>query len=206
MRYDAVTGVFEQAPGAAATATDLVAIWGSGRDDVWIGGGRTVLHWNGAGFELPSYGGFVVHDVGGGGANDVWIVGLGLAHFDGRVWTARDLPPTSSGDDGDGVPVVWENGAGEVYLGINGSLGGTVWWLDGASWTQLDFARHGAVERLFGAGPRNLWSSGYFLDRHFTAGQRDDGALDQFGEVRYWGESPSHMWAAGNGSVLRRVR
>jgi hypothetical protein len=80
----------------AKSRTELLAgfaaLWGSGPDDIWVGGqGPTtsLWHWDGAVLsEVPSDAIAHVEGMWGSGADDVWAVGEqgALAHWDGVVW------------------------------------------------------------------------------------------------------------------------
>jgi hypothetical protein len=60
------------------------AIWGSGRDDVWLVGGSpgngdesTVFHWDGTSVTQSDVYALGSQAIGGSGPNDVWVVGGG---------------------------------------------------------------------------------------------------------------------------------
>ena len=59
-----------------------------------MGEGGTLLHFDGVAWSLVNEG-FQedLRDVGGSGADDVWVVGSGalISHFDGAVWQDRGV-------------------------------------------------------------------------------------------------------------------
>lgn len=200
------------APLPAPNADDrLSGLWGSGPDNVWIAGGHTLLRWNGTAFESPDYGGFVVGDVAGTGADDVWVVGDKMAHLHGGVWTLGDVPATDAAPPFD-TPAfasdVWANGPDEIFVGTKRNNAQFVWRGDGTNaataWSMLTSGTNGYGFDLFGAGYGDLWSMGPYISFHW------DGYAVNFTDVltdwdaRYWGTAPTRMWAASAGAVLHR--
>jgi hypothetical protein len=205
-----VTGSFAALP-APDASDNLSGLWGSGPDNVWIAGRHTLLRWNGAAFEVPDYGGFEVGDVAGIGPDDVWVVGGKVAHLRGGVWTVADVPTTDAAPPFD-TPAfasdVWANGPDEVFIGTKRNNAQLVWRGDGtnapSAWTMLTSSTNGYANDLFGAGYGDLWSTGPYTSFHW------DGYEINFTDVvtdwyaRYWGTSPTRMWAASAGGVLHR--
>jgi hypothetical protein len=70
----------------------LLSIWGTGPDDVWFAGGRSIVHFDGARFALHDHGiaGASFTAVHGTAANDVWFAGGNvLLHYDGITFENR---------------------------------------------------------------------------------------------------------------------
>jgi len=122
------------------TAANLMSAWALGTADVYVGGGGTLIHYDGIGWtshSVPS--GFLptseVATIWGDGANDLWIAGYfaasgAVARFDGSQWTAQAIPPTSVG-------ALWGRGPDDLYVSGNGFTGTYLGHFDGASWTQI---------------------------------------------------------------------
>lgn len=115
------------------------AVWGTGPDDVWIGGDREVGHWDGTSWKidsdpLPDPGEVV--SITGTAGDDVYLVAVEyigisgsiieighLTHFDGAVWTSvAELP---------GVHDAWAAGPEAVFLAGNA---GTTYRYQGSLW------------------------------------------------------------------------
>ncbi len=91
---------------------NLIGVWGSSRDDVWIvGGGDVRLHWDGTGWTREGGTGSILQaytDITGTSANDVWVSGTRgrVLHYDGSGWmrrgpsTGRDLAAVFLGPGG----------------------------------------------------------------------------------------------------------
>ncbi len=120
----------------AATGTygaDLVAIWGTGPNDVWAvgsqsGGGYQVdptgviVHWNGTTWSNVAIGTTsALSGIWGSGSNDVWAVGQKgtILHWNGSSWTVSASGVTRPLD------AVWGSGPGDVWV-VGGPHDGNV--------------------------------------------------------------------------------
>jgi hypothetical protein len=119
------------------TTAPLNAVWGSGPDDVYVGGGSSsavILHWDGTQWwdVSPAFSGGI-SEIWGSGPNDVYAVGfggVGLIHFDGSDWSSVSTPLTNpSSVEGSAANDVW----------ITGGSGGIAHW-DGSQWTDLSLS------------------------------------------------------------------
>ena len=112
------------------------AVWGTARDDVWVGGASGIWHFDGARWRRV-YDAASIDGLGGSGPHDVWAVGShdampDVLHFDGARWTSYfgRLPRnqqfhltgvTSTGHE------AWVVGEWGTVLHFNG-----IWWIEHA--------------------------------------------------------------------------
>jgi hypothetical protein len=113
--------------GPQPTPAGLLALWGSGPDDVWaVGEAMTILHWDGTTWTPttlptvdPALAESPLRAVWGSGPADVWAHGQVLLHFDGSVWST--------------VSTGWQGSVGSAnsYGGaVTGSGPDDVWTFD----------------------------------------------------------------------------
>jgi hypothetical protein len=172
----------------ANTTADLVAVWSSGPDDVWIAeSGSQVDHWDGFRWSPMQTGLVDTLSLAGNDAHDVWAVdSTSLAHYDGVQWyQGIDL--------GIGKAIsLWGAGNGEM-------------WSAGVSAER--YPGRGLILRQAGVGddqprglagtaPDNLWiSTQAGALQQFTGG----GTWNTVGAstfTRGWGTGPSDMYFA----------
>lgn len=116
-----------------------------------VGGGGTILHWNGTTGSVMSSG--TTEDLlaaWGSAADDVWAVGRSgvIAHWNGTAWSSVD----ADGQAWFGLDLraVWGSNRDDVWaVGINGAI---IHW-DGTRWTSAD---SGTIANLLG-----VWGSGH---------------------------------------------
>lgn len=141
-------------PLPAEAVQPLQAIWGSGPGDVWaVGGGGTILHYDGQRFSsVPS--GTVVNlmTVWGSGPQDVWAAGANtLLHWDGTSWRL----------DTSGPPVIWSElwGTGPRDIWAVGS--NKLLHYDGTAWSgALTSPFVPPLLSVFGTSPTNVFTVG----------------------------------------------
>jgi len=128
------------------------SISGSGRCDVWMVGGATILHWDCvelSSHHLPISGLTSVWSVA---PNDVWAVGAAnMAHWDGRSWAV--LPPPVAG----GLVGVSGTASDDVWVSGPTALAhydGTRWRDDSALVNRTIRPVHG---RVWAFSRTNVW-------------------------------------------------
>jgi hypothetical protein len=140
---------------ATGSSRDLLAIWGSASNDIWVAEQYgDLLHYTGSGWERVE-----VHilgdmnDVFGFAADDVWAVSrYGDAyHYDGVEWTQYDTP--SSGD----LLAVWGAAPDDVWA--VGDYGSVVHW-DGVEWTGEEISDYHNLRDVGGTGANDVWVVG----------------------------------------------
>jgi len=198
----------EAAPSSARQ--NNTGVWGTARDDVWVGGSlrsasasRTgvLSHWDGRTWSHPAGETYPpIWSVWGSGPRDLWAVTDrgGIWHRSATGWTASRTPTDWNG----ALMGIWGSGAGDIW-----AVGdrGIVVHGDGASWSEID---SGAGPRtlvgVWGSGPRDVWIVGSGgLIRHWDgrawAGTPSGAAADLFD---IWGSGPSDIWATGASGTL----
>jgi hypothetical protein len=153
----------------------VLAIAGSGADDVWVGGmDGLVARWDGQGFSRLDVSAVATHDgltdlchdqvniVGlwSPGRGQIWAVGHILPsrtgpalvlQYDGTSWTRHRLEAP------DGLSAVWGSGPRDVWVGGNSGL---LFHHDGGGWTRVDAGTDRYRNGLWGSGPRDVWAVG----------------------------------------------
>jgi hypothetical protein len=200
-----------------ADSPELNALFVLANDDVWVGSGTVLHHWNGSTWSdvtLPSAGSDLgyfagIYAVWASAPNDIWVArGLDLLHFDGAAWTAVSAPQF--------VP---ENNdeAGRLFTGVGGTTPNDVWvaaFAYGSPWGEqivyhYDGARLTEATRsrmLFGASA-SVWARAHddvwvttqpMLHWNGTLWQpapeavRSDGSMTPANPV--WGRSATDLW------------
>ena len=155
--------------GLQAPMSTLAAIWGTGPQDVWLGGKEGLCHWDGQAFTpfpLPSDpGSRAIYAIWGCDPRDVWAVGNLIWHWDGQTWSPNlDLDLRSSSKR-----AVWGTACNDVYLGQyrNGfpSMDAVYHWA-GEGWSLV--APYGGTS-LVGTGPHDIWATSPSKASRWTA-------------------------------------
>jgi hypothetical protein len=111
-----------------------------------VGGGGTILHYDGSGWSAVSSGtGANLTGMWGSGPNDVFAVGWGgtILHYDGSGWSV-----TSSGT-GVYFSDVWGSGPNDVFAVGDG---GTILHYDGSGWSAMSSATTVDLTSVWGSG------------------------------------------------------
>lgn len=180
----------------------MLDIWAFGPDDIFMVGGETLAHYDGAGWVLTNLpeqnpGIESVSGIWGAAPTDLWVVGSQstAAHYDGSSWQ-RFL---AAGTDN---TVVWGSGPDDVY--VAGSFDLAHW--DGAAWAELDAELFGLDgEGIWGFGPADVWiASGWGELAHFDGQSWTVSQLDFIAEASaLWGSAPDDLWGVGTpGGIL----
>jgi hypothetical protein len=196
----------------------LNAIWGSGRNDVWVVGERGVLHWDGSEWTPVSEGPGNGRAVWGSGPQDVWILSAGttgssyhygdeLWRWDGSTWSQEQGPfPRLTSICGAGPDDVWAVGEDGVTL-----------HRDSAGWSSISSGTTATLHSVHCTSPTDVWAVGWEdLKRRAGAIIHWDGSnwssmlqtmscgiapcFEEFWDV--WASGPNDVWVGG-GSMLR---
>jgi len=180
LHHDGVTWTRE------VIASQLNAVWGVDRDDVWatgfVGGLR---HWNGDAWSPVDT--IAPSALWGTGPDDVWAVGGGGAHhWDGDGWT-----PVPDG----GGSVIWGSGPDDIWT--IGGFGNFRHW-DGEVWTSSTPGVYEVYAGIWGSGRDDIWAvTGSGKLRHYdgTTWMTGDDLLGAAQGV--WGSAPDDVWVTG---------
>lgn len=124
----------------------LYGVWGAAADDVWaVGGGGTILHFDGQTFSLvPSGTVSNLTTVWGSAANDVWAAGANtLLHWNGTTWSLDTSGPPVSWSE------LWGTGPRDIWAVASSKL----LHYDGTAWS-------GALTSPFVPPLLSVWGSG----------------------------------------------
>jgi len=144
----------------------LLSVWGTGPDDMWVAGGRSVI--DGAPTVLHDRDGWTRVDAGVPGG-DLWAVfgfeggDVLFAGANGTIVRYRDGAFTPMATPRTGTIFgLWGTGPDDVWaVGDGGTAGAIVWHYDGASWTEpalpADVAR--TVFKVHGQRADDVWMS-----------------------------------------------
>jgi hypothetical protein len=213
LRWDGSVWAESSLP-ASLPVMELVAVWGSGPDDIWAGGNSvddvmTMLHWPGdsdAWNVVPTPPGFYLAALGGTGPADAWAVGDtatggGIMHWDGTSWTTTFSLP--SGDNGSGLLSVWASSASDAWaVGIAGAV---VHW-NGTTWTVVPTPVTSEpitnLEGVWASAPGDVWivdQNGDVWRGNAELGWKAIAAPIRGGDGDFgiWGSGASDVWVIG---------
>jgi len=151
--------------------TNLVNVWGSSANDVYIvstGEDGKILHYDGASWEyvglnvnIPS-----IRGIWGSSANDVYAVATqnkSVFHFDGVSWEMIEM-----GASNHRFKSIWGSSANDVYLGglysttsAGGNPSGAIFHYDGTSWEEVvRDDRWNYFKDMWGSSADNVYAVG----------------------------------------------
>jgi hypothetical protein len=185
----------------AISPTDLTSIWGSSRDDLWLGdssNGR-VFRWNGTTWSTGITQTVQVDDVWGVAGGPVYAGGIfGIARWSGTAWT--DISASGTADQAAGM---WGFGADDVWA--VGDFSTLAHW-NGADWTSTLPTNNDRFQEdhqsVWGTAPNDVWAVGDFGAISHWNGTA--WSQTQYGNFPYYpfltevhGSSATDIWVAG---------
>lgn len=198
-------------------ALSVRAVWGSARDDVWVGSRNGSLqHFDGRTFSsVPSPTQFCIRSLAGSGRSDVWAVATDLCpivgetfaegrsaeilHWDGTAWS-RVLSR-----NGELTAVTASAPDSAWAVGFLSTAGFIMKW-DGTSWQEVPPRLNHMPTALWSRGSDDVWmgSSRLGSGPHTPLFQHWDGTMWQQGSPQdtfwlcgVWSSGPSNVWALG---------
>lgn len=176
---------------------DLLAIHGTGDDDVWVVGREGyAARWDGSAWTRIDTGTTkVLTDVWATARDEVWLIGEeGVRRFDGRAIRRETGWP-----DGP-MNALWASGSSDVRIVANRE---TFQW-DGARWTTITVERSGRLTAVWGKGADRVWALGHndaeapgfamFDDDRWLFGAAPRRAFF----FSLWGREPDGLWAGAS--------
>jgi hypothetical protein len=183
--------------------TDLAAIWGTSRDDLWLGdtSNGQVHRWNGTRWSTTITQTVQVTDLWGSSTTDVLAAGIfGFSRWSGAAWTEITDPVVTK-------PVgLWGFSADDVWA--VGDFSTLAHW-DGTAWTDKLPVNNDNFEEdhesVWGAAPDDVWAVGSFgAISHWNGTGWSQVQVGTFPFhpflSRVHGSSPDNVWAVGRSS------
>jgi len=184
------------------------ALWGSGSEDVWVGGNSaasrtgTLSHWDGKTWTGAAGGPFpAIWNLWGAGPGDLWAVADGgsVLHHTSAGWTMHRAPA----DFRAALVGIWGSGGRDIW--VVGASGAVLHW-NGTAWSDVDagFESH-TLFGVWGSGPHDVWVVGdKGAIRHWdgnTWSTFPSGVAADLIDI--WGDGPSNVWVVGfAGTIL----
>lgn len=160
-------------PAEAQPVANLVSLWATASNDVWMGGdiiqpqvtqNGHLFHWDGTTIRAVDFGPFqgtrqFIMGIWASASNDVWVaggsaIGAKLSHYDGSAWTEIGIP-TAQGD----FTGVWGWCASSLWAISNGGI----WHYDGTIWSQSS-SKLAFLLAVSGTGSDDAWVSGTYTN------------------------------------------
>lgn len=126
----------------------------AGAKDLWIGGDNGLLvHGDGLKWKVvDSTMSLSVRGLWGMAQNDLWIVGGGVAHYDGTLVTKDPASAFTSG-----LHAVWGTRKDDVWAVGDG---GEIFHYDGSAWTPRDSPTRQNLRSVWASSPTDVWAVG----------------------------------------------
>jgi hypothetical protein len=184
--------------------SSLQAVWGSGPNDVFVGGGVDMLHYDGTTWTaLPSLSKYV-QAIWGSGPGDVYLVAgdnvVGeIDHYDGSAFQHVA--------SGAGLKGIWGSGPGDVFVVGFGANGDVIMHFDGTSWTSTFPSGIGtttlSLAAVWGSGPDDVFAVGWGGVLHYDGTSWSPFSFP-FSVQLYaaWGSSGHDVIAVGNAGAF----
>lgn len=184
----------------------LVAIGGSGPDDVWAvgpnyqGPSAVAAHWNGSAWSsFATDGAGPVWGMWEGKKDDVWAVGdFGTAvHWNGVGW----LSPSTTGTQAS-LNSVWGSGVDDTDIWATGA-NGTILHFDGTTWSPKLGMSSKTLYRLWGSSSTDVWAvgdGGTILRYNGSSWSASASGTDSI-LWDVWGSSSTDVYAVGNTAI-----
>ncbi len=189
---------------AAPTCNSLRLLWGSSVADVWIGGDKLFLYWDGQNLSAAplTVANTYVEALSGLGSSDVWAIASGgLLHYDGRNWStvatiSQDLSSVLVADPSHVF-------AAGYSFAKSSSLVLTFPENDAAHPTEHDFYTSSSPA-LGGSSASDVWATNAQGAHHWNGSAWTYWpATTGYGELRdIWSAGPSEAWGAGTNGLL----
>jgi hypothetical protein len=202
---------------SADSPVPLLAIWGSGTNDVWaVGSKNTVLHWSGTTW-TPTLSGTSgnLSGVWGSGSSDIWAVGgsgdsyeYGQSlRWNGATWT---VSVSQSSCEFYGV---WGTSSSDVWAvgSADAMTESCIYRCDGTAWKEHTGFATGPLKGIWGSAANDVWAVGGNISDNGVISHWDGSAwtvvaqgselLELYGLTAVWGSSSSDVWAISSQNV-----
>jgi hypothetical protein len=205
---------------ATGAMNGMYSVWGASPNAYWAGGDivGAVLHWNGSSWSQvptprpsgthPDYDQFVIMDLWGFAANDVWAVGeFGkVLHWNGSAWTPANPLRFASATDPTYIESpygVWGSSPNEVWaVGTHASI----WRWNGSNWTRVPNGlspTNDGLKAVWGTASNDVWAMGdRGLALHWNGSSWTRVPLPSTNHfTAAWGTSATDVWAVGSANM-----
>ncbi len=127
------------------------ALWVSGPKDAWAGGFGGLAHYDGTNWTLLAEAQGSIHGIWGAAADDVWVVGAAVYHWDGRALSRDALRPT------DPLRAVSGTARDDVWAVGQGSQ---IYHYDGSKWTRQTSPVSTWLLSVWASARDDIWVAG----------------------------------------------
>lgn len=222
-RFDGTRWTVDAPPPGIATNRTLQGVWSDGPGNAWaVGASSTVVHWDGAKWNVVSGGAQPVVSPGDnynavwGAGGSVWIAGAASI----LRCTVLTAVTNCSNDAGAGTGAlfgIWGTSATSIFAV---GAGGRILQFNGTSWTTMASPTSLQLSRVWGTGPGNVYAVGDGVMVHFdgktwqnvplTDGlsdlqiQNNSGYQPSSFQLGLWGTGPNEIYVgAPFGQIVR---
>jgi hypothetical protein len=171
-------------------------IWGSSDRDIFaVGGGGTILHYDGSVWvPMTSGTGSDLRCLWGISGRDVYAAGAGgtVVHYDGSTWTSLSTPSLEPS-------CIWASSSSDIYcVGQDDNGDGIVFHYDGSSWRPL-YNAYRSLSGVWGSSATDV----YVVGERGTMLHSDGSTWSEMGTLRdikaIWGSSSQDVFVVGGG-------
>lgn len=176
----------------------LRGVGGSSAKDVWVvGEGGFIAHFDGTRWTPAKGTRRSLAAVWAASPTDAWAVGSEVTHWDGRSWSAVELPGANPGS----IPLrgVWSSGPDDVWV-----VGGrkTMHW-NGSAWEPAKGSESDRMSAVWGSGPADVWTAGRESIAHFDGARWTTTPRPETNLGTLAGAGRKEVWAFGTYDVVR---
>lgn len=184
------------------TTNDLIAVWGSGPDSVWIAGQGLVLHWDGLAWTTHPHG-RSVRALWGSGANEVWaFADDAFLHWDGATWSSTPSPLVRPSGVSPSVLAAWGSADNDIWA--VGTEGAMVHW-NGTNWAEVaQSLTPSNLIAISGTGPSNIEAISSQQVLHFNGTSWSLGAAPTNDLTGLWFDAMGVRWLSNTSTIYQK--
>jgi hypothetical protein len=183
-------------PANTVTWEQVNTVWGSGANDVWLGGppgNNAIMRWNGSSWTTQASARDVIQIWGSGAGNVYFVGGDSIRHWNGTTWSGVATGATTT------LFSVWGSSASDVYVGGDA---GTLVHSTGGAFSAVAGTGIGVeqVAAIWGSSSSDVWVGATNV-YHYNGSSWSTVNTGVSNIRAIWGSSGSDIWVgatAGN--------